>query len=365
MNQKFVYKVPNRHHTNYHRLNSRQFSSRQPEHHKNKLIIIIAILLSLILLINLIPDKKSKTQKTAQKPSSGKVLSTNSDRAPIKLSLPTINKQLNIRIPQKNADATNITIPAKYAILLDADNAYPLYVKSEQERVPIASLTKIMTAIIALENYKLDQVAIVPQSAATISGSKMHLYTGEKITVENLLYGLMLPSGNDAAYALASLDPASKNGDAKPFIDKMNQKAKLLGLDNTHFNCPAGLDDTGYSTAHDLAFLTAYAIKNSTFVQITSTAQKAVNSADGRYAHPLTNTNRLVVPTESLYLPYALGIKTGYTEAAGHSLVGATKKDGHTLISVVLNTNNPAASESARLNHDLLIWGYNSFTWPE
>lgn len=341
---------------NYSRMN-------YPNNKKIKIPISYILIFTLILSSILVLIKLPKNTKTIQNHS--RVLSATSKNKSIKLNLPAITTKPAIIIPKKKDNAQNITIPAKNVFLYDADNAYPLYEKNSDDHVPIASTTKIMTAILVIENYKLDQIVTVPSYAANIGGSLMHLHTGEKITVESLLYGLMLPSGNDAAYSLASLDPGYKEGNVQSFIDKMNNKAKMLGMDNTHYLCPAGLNDQAYSTAHDLAIITAYAIKNSTFRQIINTPTKTVSSIDNYYIHNLENTNRLVVPKEALYLPFAIGGKTGNTDLAGHCLVNAATYLGHTLISVVLHTSNPSPSESARLNNILLTWGFTSFTWDK
>ncbi|MDO8513366.1 MAG: hypothetical protein Q7S37_02590 [bacterium] len=335
----------------------RHLYSKPFNKYKKTIWQITSIALVVILIIFINSNKTHKNQSTNEPQALSASIKS---FLPI---LPTITPKSTLVIAQRKADINDPYIPAKNIFLLDSENSYPLYEKNSHDRVPIASITKIMTAIVALDNYDLNQIVTVPQSAATIAGSRMKLSINEKITVQNLLYGLLLDSGNDAAYALASLETTAKKGDIKPFVEKMNQKAQLLGLNNTFFYCPAGLDDKGYSTAHDLAYLTAFGLRNKTFSEIILTAQKTVFSSDGKYRHDLINTNRLVVPTETLYLPSAIGGKTGYTELAGHSLVAAAKQDGHTLISVVLNTYNPAKPESARLSKELLTWGLASFQW--
>lgn len=363
MNYQSLYKPPKSkfRRPNYH--TQTNFSAKEKNNSYKKYLFALSIFLITIAIIKNIPE--NNTNKSTKKPT---VLgsSTTANKNPInynfKLPIPDYK---TLSLPIKKDDASNLNIPAKSAILFDVENSYPLYEKNDRAQVPIASITKIMTAVVALEQYQIDQVVTIPKSAATVTGSRMKLATGEQMTVRDLLYGTMLVSGNDSAFALALLDPKSKNKDIKPFVEKMNQKAKLLGLNNTIFFCPAGLDDRGHSTAYDLAVLTAYALRNKTFTEIVSTAQKTVYSADTKkMKYDLINANRLVVPTESLYLASALGVKTGYTEEAGHSLVGAAKENNHTLVSVVLNTNNPAKPESARLNRELLTWGFATFNWP-
>lgn len=197
------------------------------------------------------------------------------------------------------------------------------------KKLPMASTTKIMTALVTLENVPLSQKVVIPKEASGVEGSSMYLVCGETLTVEELLYGLMLTSGNDAAVALAIAVAGSQDA----FVDMMNQKAKALGLISTNFTNPSGLpDDNHYTTAFELGIITAKALENSTFSQIVSTKSARVpykNNPNGRL---LTNHNKLL----SLY-EYAIGVKTGFTKKAGRCLVSAAKKDGVTLICVTLN----------------------------
>lgn len=278
-------------------------------------------------------------------------------------SVPSLGNIKPVQPPKRKENTADPRIPAKSIILLDGQTSYPLYTQNASAPVPIASTTKIMTSLIVLENYDLNKVVTVSRQAAYIPGSKMNLRPNEKITVGDLLWGLLMVSGNDAAYALAEQIPGANPGDFKQFTDKMNEKASSLGLLDTKFKDPAGLDDTGLSSAHDLAFLTAYALKNKTFIEIVSTGEKTIASQDGLVQHQLKNSNRLVVNSEALYYQPAIGVKTGFTEAAGHCLVAAAKQNDHLLISVVLNTNNTSKEESARLSRILLDWGFNSYTW--
>lgn len=323
-----------------------------------KLSILIIACLFLISLVLSTKHHSSTNSQTSTKPTPGLVLGLTSTL------LPPLEGQKITLPPTQKPNATLPEIPAKSAILLDADSGYPLFSKNDQSIVPIASTTKIMTATIALEEYNLDQVATISEPSANIGGSRLGLYTGEKIKVSDLLYAMLMVSGNDAAYALADLQPNIKPGDFKPFVAKMNQKAQLLGLSDTKFFDPAGLDDNGHSTAHDLAYLTAYALRNKTFTQIVSTPSKTITAADGQ-TYPLTNSNRLVNPAEPLYFPSAIGVKTGNTDNAGHCLISAARQDNHLLVGVVLNTYYTYNDESARLSRLLLDWGFNSFLWPK
>ena len=195
-------------------------------------------------------------------------------------------------------------------------------VNSEQ-KLPMASTTKIMTALVVLNSASLDDKVTVTAAAANVEGSSMYLKAGETLTVSDLLYGLMLSSGNDAATALAIHIGGSVDGFAK----LMNDKAKTLGLLNTHFTNPSGLpDERHYTTAADLALIAAAALDNPVFAKIVALKQATVA---GR---TLVNHNKLLSMYDS-----AVGVKTGFTKKAGRCLVSAAKKDGVTLICVTLN----------------------------
>lgn len=214
---------------------------------------------------------------------------------------------------------------AKSAVLLDALSGHILYAKNEQEPMGMASTTKIMTALVALDEYELHQTVTIQKAWTGIEGSSMYLKAGERLTVADLLYGLLLASGNDAAAALAGLDP----GGEEAFVEKMNQKADLLGLENTHFENPSGLDGPDHhTTALELARLAAVALQNEVFAEIVSTQQFQVA---GRW---LSNHNRLLKELD------ACGVKTGYTKACGRCLVSAKKQNGRLLICVTLNDSD-------------------------
>ena len=217
-------------------------------------------------------------------------------------------------------------LSAENAILLDAQTGRVLYEKQADKQSLIASTTKIMTALVVCEQTNvLDRVRI-PQEAVGIEGSSMYLKTGEVMTVQDLLYGLMLHSGNDAAVALAIYCGGTVEG----FAELMNDKAHRLGMHNTHFVNPNGLDAPGhYSTARDMAKLAAYAMENPIFAKTVST--KTVKAAD----RTLTNHNKLLWSLNG-----AEGVKTGYTKAAGRILVSSCKRDGRRLIAVTMNDRN-------------------------
>lgn len=217
-------------------------------------------------------------------------------------------------------------ISAKHAILLDASTKRVLYEKDAYSRGLIASTTKIMTALVICEQCNvLDRVRI-PKEAVGIEGSSLYLREGEVMTVQELLYGLMLHSGNDAAVALAIYCGGTVEG----FAQLMNDKAHSLGMTGTHFENPHGLDSPGhFSTAYDMALLAAYAMKNPIFAKTVSA--KTVNAA-GR---SLRNHNKLLWRVEG-----ADGVKTGYTKAAGRILVSSAMRQGRRLVAVTMNAGD-------------------------
>ena len=214
-------------------------------------------------------------------------------------------------------------ISAQSALVLDASTGRVLYEKNADQRSLIASTTKIMTALIVCEQCNVLDRMRIPQAAVGIEGSSMYLQAGEVLTVQELLYGMMLHSGNDAATALAIYCAGTVEG----FAELMNDKARSLGLKDTHFTNPHGLDAPDhYSTARDLAVLSAYAIKNPIFAKTVGARQVTVGSRS------LRNHNKLLWRVEG-----ANGVKTGYTRAAGRILVSGACRDGRQLISVTIH----------------------------
>lgn len=239
----------------------------------------------------------------------------------------------------------------------DVESGYPLYEKNETEAVPIASTTKLMTAVVVLDHYALDEVVTVSQAAASQIGSDINLVTGEKITVESLLKGLLIKSGNDAALALA------EHRGRDQFVTWMNETASELGMTNTRFLDPAGLDDEGHSTARDLAVLAAYALRYEKVQEIVALERVTITAVDGSQVHELETSNRLLKVDHPLYFQYATGLKTGFTPAAGHCLVSSAVKNGHTVVSVVLGTTEQTVEASAKESRKLLTWAFDSFSW--
>ncbi len=214
-------------------------------------------------------------------------------------------------------------VSAQSAILVDAQTGRTLYEKQVDKRSLIASTTKIMTALVVCEQCNVLDRMRIPKEAVGIEGSSMYLREGEVLTIQELLYGLMLHSGNDAAVALAIYCGGTVEG----FAQLMNDKAHRLGMNSTHFVNPNGLDSPGhYSTARDMAVLAAYAMENPIFAQTVST--KSVKAA-GR---SLRNHNKLLWQVEG-----ADGVKTGFTKAAGRILVSSATRQGRRLVAVTMN----------------------------
>lgn len=237
-------------------------------------------------------------------------------------------------------DAQGIT-SAKGMCVMEKDTGLVLYQKDMDLMLPNASTTKIVTAITVLEHCdNLDEVITVDNKSIGIEGTSIYLRKGEQLSVRDLLYGLMLRSGNDSAVALA----CHVGGTPENFVDMMNKLCKEIGAKNTHFANPHGLDNSEhYTTAYDLALVTSYALNNPVFAEVVSTKHHTIpktNLSDARY---LTNKNRLLNSLDG-----CAGVKTGFTSRAGRCLVSAIKRNGVTLVCVVLNCG-PMFEESVEL----------------
>jgi D-alanyl-D-alanine carboxypeptidase (penicillin-binding protein 5/6) len=213
-------------------------------------------------------------------------------------------------------------INARSAIVMDFDSGRVLYEKNAWIKRPMASTTKVMTAIVALENGNMDDIVTVSKKAASIHGSVIHLTAGEKLSFRELMYGLMMRSGNDAAIAIAE----HVGGSVEGFVAMMNEKAKSIGALNTNFTTPHGLDEVGHhSTAYDMALITRYALQNPIINEIVKTTYAQVGKRS------MVNTNEML----SGYAG-ADGVKTGYTGKAGRCLITSATREGRRYISVVL-----------------------------
>ncbi len=256
--------------------------------------------------------------------------------------------------PYKINNASDFNVKAKAAIVLDVESNAILYSKNPNKKLPIASLTKIMTAVIVLEKTNLDDIVTVSKDAASIEKGKSNgLKANEKMSVENLLKMMLIASDNAAAVALA--EHTSTNVDK--FVELMNKKARLLGLQDTNFSNPSGLDQKGnYSTAYDVARLVDYSLEKPLIWDILRTQELTIASVDGKRKHKLRNTNLLLGKMENI-----VGGKTGFTEKAGQCLalvVSRDSKDNHKIISVVLNAKD-RFSETEKL----IKWIFDNYKW--
>ena len=243
------------------------------------------------------------------------------------------------------------TINSRAYVVIDRKSNTVLVGKNENQKKKMASTTKIMTALIVIENCDLSETVEISKKSASTGGSRLGLKTGDKITVYDLLYGLMMRSGNDSAVALAE----HTAGSISSFADLMNQKAVELGLSNTHFVTPHGLDeDEHYTTAYELALLSNYAMNNEIFAKIVGTKNYTI-TING-YPKTLTNTNELLGSLNGVY-----GIKTGFTNGANRCLVTCCKRGEMDLICVVLgaDTKKYRTTDSIKL----LEYSFSNFKY--
>lgn len=272
---------------------------------------------------------------------------------------------VSAQIPQNNAQVAgiqkynippvgkNLPVPsftARAVLIKDLATDNMLYQKDANVSYPIASTTKIMTALVASEYFKQNAVLTVG-SSASIPGSRVGLNFGEDLSFRSLLYGMLLNSGNDAAFTLAENYPGGILG----FVSAMNKKALELNLKSTHFDNPAGFDSPNhYSSAADLATITEEALKDVTLTRIFATKQTNIVSLDKKYTHQLFNLNKLLSDVQGV-----LGVKTGTTDQAKENLVTLIERNGHKVLLVVLGSDD-RFGETTRL----IDWTYTNFAWP-
>ena len=236
-------------------------------------------------------------------------------------------------LPMPHAAAMEITaVSAKACVVMEATTREVFFAQNETEQLPMASTTKIMTTLLCLESGDLDTPFRVDDNAIQVEGSSMGLVKGDIVTKRALCYGMMLPSGNDAAGATA----VKLAGSYEAFAEQMNQRAEQIGLQHTHFVTPSGLhDEQHYSTAYDMALLTAVALQNADFREICGQTTAKVSFGNPPYERWLKNTNKLLTQCEGV-----IGVKTGFTDEAGRCLVSACTRNDITLICVTLNDPN-------------------------
>lgn len=262
-----------------------------------------------------------------------------------------VNAEISKTITQTTDTLEPSSINSRSCIVYDRNSHMILYGKNETKQVKMASTTKIMTSLIIIENCNLSETIEISQKAAGTGGSRLGLKTGDKITIKDLLYGLMLCSGNDAAVALAEY----AGGDIQGFAELMNNKAHELGLTNTHYESPHGLDSDGhYTTAYELSVLSDYALKNETFSKIVGTKNYTV-TING-YPKNLSNTNELLGYLNGIY-----GVKTGFTNGANRCLVTACKRNDMDIICVVLGADTKKFRTQDSIK--LIEYAFKNFTY--
>ncbi len=256
-----------------------------------------------------------------------------------------IMQDLPVSAPQSADVSAPVSTSAQSAVLLDAKSGEILYSHNKDACLPMASTTKIMTALVVIENSSPDDIVTISREASLVEGSSCYLMEGEKISVKDLLYGLMLESGNDAAHALAE----SVGGDIEGFVLMMNEKAQSMGLTHTHFDNPHGLtSDNHYTTAHELSLITSQAMENELFRTLVGTNVYKTEETDKSAGRYFSNHNRLLRQYK-----YCVGVKTGYTQAAGRCLVTCAEKNGSRVVAVTLNDRADWKDHTALLDYAL------------
>ena len=243
------------------------------------------------------------------------------------------------RIPTVKAVSTS----AVSAIVIETSGNTVIYQQNAYQRLPMASTTKIMTALCAIEAGNIDRTVTVDDKAVGTEGSSIYLTKGEKLTIRELLYGLMLNSGNDAAMAIAY----AVSGSVEDFAVLMNQTAQKIGAKNTNFENPSGLDGKNhYTTAYDLAIITSYALKIPAFAEIAATYKKTIPNGDKTYDRQLKNHNKLLNMYDG-----CTGVKTGFTKKCGRCLVSSAKRGNVELVAVTLNDGDDWRDHTAMLDY--------------
>ena len=251
------------------------------------------------------------------------------------------NSEINKTVETSGKLNDEPKINSRSAVVIDRKSKAVIYGKNENVKKAMASTTKIMTAMVVIQNTNLNNTVEISKKSAGTGGSRLGLKVGDKITVKDLLYGLLLRSGNDCAVALAEYVA----GSVQEFSNLMNQNAQMLGLNNTHFITPHGLDEEEhYTTAYELAVLTDYALNNEVFAQIVNTKSYTININEN--TKTLNNTNELLGNLNGVY-----GVKTGFTNGAGRCLVTSIKRGDLDIICVVLgaDTKKDRTRDSAKL----------------
>jgi len=254
-------------------------------------------------------------------------------------------------LPVLGADTSFPVLSAQGVLAVDLNSGITLYEKNPDTQLLPASTTKIITALVSLDTYQLDQILTVGPSVS-VDGQKMGLYTGEQIKFEDLLYGLLVYSANDSAEVLAENYP----GSYEAFVAAMNAKAKDLSMTNSFFDNPVGLDTDGqHSTARDLTRVSEVAMRNPEFAKVVGTKNIIVTDATGKISYKLQNVNELLG-----IVPGVLGIKTGWTENARENLVTYIERDNHRVIIAILGSQDRFGETK-----ELIDWIFSNYIWQE
>jgi D-alanyl-D-alanine carboxypeptidase (penicillin-binding protein 5/6) len=301
---------------------------------RNTLLVVVALLVLVAILPYKIQKPKNPTQAV-----SGAVVSSATETPAEKADLP---KFVGVE--------TNPVLSAKAVLAIDLGSKKVLYSQNEHEKLPIASLTKLMTAMVVLDHMNKDKVATIQKGDISTVCACMGLLEGENITIENLLKGMLIPSNNDAAQALAR----TVGGTQDAFVGMMNDNAKNLGLTDTHFSTPVGFDvPENYSTAADLSVIAQEFLKYSLLEKIVATGGEDVTSTDGKFVHHLKTSNKLLLEDSEV-----VGVKTGFTTDAQGNLILKIDHSGELVLTVVLNT--PDREQDTK---NLIDWIFRSYSW--
>lgn len=253
-------------------------------------------------------------------------------------------------IPVISKDASFPILSSQGAFAVDLDSGVSLYDKNSNTQLLPASTTKIVTALTALDYFRLDDILITPKSS--VDGHRMGLVAGEKMSFRDLLYALLVYSANDAAETIAANYP----GGQIVFVEAMNAKAKELNMDSSHFQNPIGLDGSSQvTTARDLVRASEVAMRNPIFAQVVGTKDVSLKDTSGKFSYNLNNINELLGT-----VPGVLGVKTGWTENARENLVTYMERDGHKIMIAVLGSQDRFGETK-----ELIDWIFTSYTWKE
>jgi D-alanyl-D-alanine carboxypeptidase len=265
-------------------------------------------------------------------------------------SIDTATSKNQLSAPQEIPGQPSPVIFAKAVLAVDLNSQSVLYQVNPDKKLPIASLTKLMTAMVILDHVNKDQVVTIDKSVVTTPCACMGLLEGEKITVENLLKGMLIPSDNDAAIALSYF----VGGSEENFVGMMNDKTTQLKLNNTHFSNPAGLESfNNYSTAGDLSKITQEFMKYALLSRIVATKSEDVASVDGKISHHLLSSNKLLLQN-----PDVIGVKTGFTVDAQGNMITEIKHEDSVILTIVLNTDSREDDSNA-----LIDWVFKTYKW--